>query len=55
MNYQEEDPECDLDYVVEGPRKADLDIVMSNSFAFGGHNAVLVAKRVDGGLYGIHS
>lgn len=55
MNCQEEDPECDLDYVVEGPRKADLDFVMSNSFAFGGHNAVLVAKRVDGGLYGIHS
>jgi 3-oxoacyl-[acyl-carrier-protein] synthase II len=55
MNYEEEDPECDLDYVVEGPRAADLNIVMSNSFAFGGHNAVLVAKRVDGGLHGAHS
>jgi len=49
-NYEEEDPDCDLDYVVEGPREADLDIVMSNSFAFGGHNAVLVAKGQNGGL-----
>jgi 3-oxoacyl-[acyl-carrier-protein] synthase II len=55
INYEEEDPECDLDYVVEGPRKADLDIVMSNSFAFGGHNAVLVGKRADGDKYEIHA
>jgi 3-oxoacyl-[acyl-carrier-protein] synthase II len=55
INYEEEDPECDLDYVVEGPREADLNIVMSNSFAFGGHNAVLVGKRMNGEKYGIHA
>jgi 3-oxoacyl-[acyl-carrier-protein] synthase II len=55
INYEEQDPECDLDYVVEGPRKSELDIVMSNSFAFGGHNAVLVARRAEGGWYGTHA
>jgi 3-oxoacyl-[acyl-carrier-protein] synthase II len=54
INYEEQDSECDLDYVVEGPRKADLDIVMSNSFAFGGHNAVLIARRLNGDVNGIH-
>jgi len=37
------DPECDLDYVAEGARRAGLGAVMSNSFAFGGTNAALVA------------
>ncbi len=54
INYEEQDPECDLDYIVEGPRSADLRIVMSNSFAFGGHNAVLIAKRFDKGAYGTY-
>ncbi len=36
------DPECDLDYVTEGARAADLKIVLSNSFAFGGNNTALV-------------
>jgi beta-ketoacyl-acyl-carrier-protein synthase II len=40
------DPECDLDYVANAARPAMLDAVMSNSFAFGGTNAVLVARRV---------
>lgn len=40
------DPECDLDYVTEGARKLTvLDSVMSNSFGFGGNNAVLIARR----------
>ncbi|MGE5323275.1 MAG: beta-ketoacyl-[acyl-carrier-protein] synthase family protein [Actinomycetota bacterium] len=55
INYEEEDPACDLDYVPEGPRKADLQVVMSNSFGFGGHNLVLVGKRLEGGTYGIHA
>ena len=39
------DPECDLDYVTEGARRADLDIVLSNSFAFGGNNTSVVIGR----------
>ena len=36
------DPDCDLDYVTEGARNADLKVVLSNSFAFGGNNTALV-------------
>lgn len=45
INLKERDPECDLDYVTEGPRAVKIDVAMSNSFGFGGHNAVLVLKR----------
>lgn len=49
LNYQEPDPECDLDYVVEGARPVDVEVCMSNSFGFGGSNAVLVLRRYQNG------
>ncbi|MFN8606513.1 MAG: beta-ketoacyl-[acyl-carrier-protein] synthase family protein [Vulcanimicrobiota bacterium] len=45
LGYQEPDPECDLDYVVNQPRPAELTRAMSNSFAFGGLNAVVIFSR----------
>lgn len=41
-NLQTPDPECDLDYVVEGPREKSLGVVLSNSFGFGGSNSCLL-------------
>ncbi|MDQ0091509.1 3-oxoacyl-[acyl-carrier-protein] synthase II [Paenibacillus anaericanus] len=45
INQQEQEAECDLDYVPNVARTADLTIGMSNSFGFGGHNAVIVLKK----------
>ncbi len=45
INLKERDPACDLDYVTEGARDVKIDVAMSNSFGFGGHNAVIVLKR----------
>jgi 3-oxoacyl-[acyl-carrier-protein] synthase II len=45
INLDEPDPELDLDYVPNKARKKDIHSAMSNSFAFGGHNAVLVIKK----------
>lgn len=41
------DAECDLDYVSDGPRKAEIDFALSNSLGFGGHNATLTFGRVE--------
>ncbi len=45
LNYREKDPECDLDYVPNEGRSAELEYVLSNSLGFGGHNACLIFKR----------
>ncbi len=45
INYEEVDPECDLDYVPEGARQRKIEYAISNSFGFGGHNAVIAFKR----------
>lgn len=45
INYENPDPDCDLDYVPNTARKMKLDIVMSNSFGFGGTNGTLILKR----------
>jgi 3-oxoacyl-[acyl-carrier-protein] synthase II len=47
INYRTPDPECDLDYVPNQPRKASPKHVMSNSFGFGGHNATLIFSRFE--------
>jgi 3-oxoacyl-[acyl-carrier-protein] synthase II len=45
INYIEPDPECDLDYTVNTGRERDIEYALSNSFGFGGHNAVIVLKK----------
>lgn len=46
INLTDPDPECDLDYIPNEPRRARVNAVMSNSFGFGGHNATLILTRV---------
>ncbi|MCD6539641.1 MAG: beta-ketoacyl-ACP synthase II [Candidatus Omnitrophica bacterium] len=48
INYEYPDPECDLDYVPNKPRKAKIKTVLSNSFGFGSNNACLIFRRYNG-------
>ena len=48
INYENPDPDCDLDYVPNQARKATVEYVLSNSFGFGGTNAALLFKRYTG-------
>jgi len=48
INYQEPDPQCDLDYVPNEARAADITYALSNGFGFGGTNAALLFKRYEG-------
>ncbi len=47
INYENPDPDCDLDYVPNEARKQDVNVVVSNSFGFGGHNVALVFKKYE--------
>jgi len=47
INYDEPDPECDLDYIPNESREADVRIGVSNSFGFGGHNACIVVRQFE--------
>jgi 3-oxoacyl-[acyl-carrier-protein] synthase II len=47
INYENPDPECDLDYVPNQAQACDVDIALSNAFGFGGHNCSIIVKRYD--------
>jgi 3-oxoacyl-[acyl-carrier-protein] synthase II len=47
INYETPDPECDLDFVPNEAREADVEVALSNNFGFGGHNACLVLKKFE--------
>jgi 3-oxoacyl-[acyl-carrier-protein] synthase II len=46
INQEVADPDCDLDYIPNKARRLTVDLALSNSFGFGGHNASLLWKRV---------
>jgi 3-oxoacyl-[acyl-carrier-protein] synthase II len=45
INYEIEDQECDLDYIANSPRREQVEVAVSNSFGFGGHNTAVVFRR----------
>jgi 3-oxoacyl-[acyl-carrier-protein] synthase II len=47
INHEQRDPDCDLDYIPNESRKADITVGVSNSFGFGGHNACVVLRTLD--------
>jgi 3-oxoacyl-[acyl-carrier-protein] synthase II len=47
INYETPDPKCDLDYIPNESREADVKVAVSNSFGFGGHNACIVLRELD--------
>jgi 3-oxoacyl-[acyl-carrier-protein] synthase II len=49
INYENPDPDCDLDYIPNTPRKAQVKAALTNSLGFGGHNVTLALTKYDGG------
>jgi 3-oxoacyl-[acyl-carrier-protein] synthase II len=47
INYETPDPECDLDYIPNEARRAEVKVAVSNSFGFGGHNACIVLRELN--------
>jgi 3-oxoacyl-(acyl-carrier-protein) synthase len=45
INYEQPDPECDLDYIPNKARRQPISIALSNSMGFGGHNAVVILGK----------
>ena len=45
INFEEPDPDCDLDYAHDGPVEREVDVALSNSFGFGGHNVSLIVRK----------
>ncbi len=48
INYDNPDPECDLDYIPNEARRAQVEYALSNSFGFGGTNGCIIFKRYSG-------
>ena len=48
INYENPDPECDLDYVPNEARRAQVDVALSNAMGLGGHNGCVLVGRIDG-------
>ena len=51
INIETPDEECDLDYVPDSAREQDVNIVLSNSLGFGGHNATLIFKNINNTVF----
>lgn len=49
INYETPDPDCDLDYCVNRPRRAKIDVALSNSMGLGGHNSCIILRRYPNG------
>ena len=46
INYETPDPECDLDCTPNTPRERKVDVALNTNLGFGGHNAVIIVKKI---------